>query len=186
MLADKAADALDCRVGQLLVDRHLHSGHRFGRAGARRSLPVEQFHRRALVDVHWCDVDTAADATFHQIEVVRHVRAVLIIDVRAAFWNMRNCYAGNIAEHLIVDFCVAARSLDELRQLLQSGEADRGLHVRESTAVVRWQGIQPPHAFPELLLRFRSGERCDVPDWKQREREYARADEGMLDWKSTR
>src|SRR5205085_7941390 len=70
--------------------------------------------------------------------------------------------------------------LDELRQPFEPREADRGLHVREFPAVVRRQRIQPAHAFPELLLRLRTGERGDVPDGKEREGEYTRADEGML------
>src|SRR5213594_3692228 len=133
-----------------------------------------------MVDVHGRDVDAAADAAFYQIEVIGHVRTVLVVDVVAAFRNSRDSDAGHVAEHLVVDLRVPPRSLDELGQPLEPREADRGLHVRELPAVVRGQRIQPPHAFPELLLRLRAGERRDVPDGKEREGEHARADEGML------
>src|SRR5207249_327128 len=133
-----------------------------------------------MVDVHGRDVDAAADAAFYQIEVVGHVRTILVVDVVAAFRNSRDSDAGHVAEHLVVDLRVPPRSLDELGQPLEPREADRGLHVRELPAVVRGKRIQPPHAFPELLLRLRAGERRDVPDGKEREGEHARADEGML------
>src|SRR4051812_33972926 len=45
---------------------------------------------------------------------------------------------------------------------------------------MRRQRIQAPHAFPQFLLRLRTGERRDVPDGKQRKGKHARADEGML------
>src|SRR2546428_11094988 len=133
-----------------------------------------------MVDVHGRDVDAAADAAFYQIEVVGHVRTILVVDVVAAFRNSRDSDAGQVAEHLVVDLRVPPRSLDDLGQPLEPREADGGLHVRELPAVVRGQRIQPPHAFPELLLRFRAGDRRDVPDGKEREGEHARADEGML------
>src|SRR5437870_12347813 len=133
-----------------------------------------------MVDVHGRDVDAAADAAFYQIEVVGHVRTVLVVDVVAAVRNAEDRGAGTVAEHLVVDLRVAPRSLDELRQPFEPLESDRGLHVRELPAVVRGQRIQPPHAFPELLLRLRAGERRDVPDGKEREGEHARTDEGML------
>src|SRR5437773_10363941 len=98
----------------------------------------------------------------------------------ATFRNARDGDAGHVAEHLVVDLRVALRSLDELGQPLKPRDADRGLHVRKLPAIVCGKRVQPPHAFPELLLRLRAGERRDVPDGKEREAEHARADEGML------
>src|SRR5215475_11437293 len=152
LLAYEASDALDLRVGQRLVHRHLHGGHRLGRARRRRSFPVEELHRRAMVDVHGRDVDAAADAAFHQIEVVWYVRAVLVVDVVAAFGNAWNGDPGHAAEHLVVDFRVPPRSFDVLGQPFEPRNANRGLYVGEFSAVVRGQRIQSPHAFPESFL----------------------------------
>src|SRR5215471_13249018 len=106
-----------------------------------------------MVDVHGRDVHAATDATLHEIEMIGHVWTVLIVDVRAAFGNARDADAGHVAEHLVVDLRVATRALDEFGQPLKPGEADCGLDIRELSAVMRGQWIQPSNAFPELFLR---------------------------------
>ena len=81
-----------------------------------------------MVHVHGRDVDAAADAAFDQIEVVRHIWAILVVDVVAACGNARDGDAGHIAKHFVVDLRVALRSLDEILIRHTFGSRDEDIH----------------------------------------------------------
>ena len=122
-------------------------------AWCRSSLPSEQFHARADIDVHGRDVHAAADAAFHQRLVLRNIRTVPVVDVRASLGNDGNRDAGHVTEQFIEH---AAHDAACVPKTPPGRRGKCGLHVREFAAIVTWQWFERTPSPTSALRVLRS------------------------------